>query len=419
MRRELNLPPPLSRMTTGHPAVAPAQPMNGRTAPGEAMNERDAFDAVLAALHEAAFDDSRWPAASGLVDEACGIKGNLLTHGAGTTPDDHVVYLHRICFRGERWPDAEAAYFEEYFAEDERVPRLRALPDSRPAHAAELFTDEERKTSTVWNEALPLIGMQDGLTVRLDGPGGSRIFWSLADPADGDGWSTGRIRTVRRLLPHLRQFVRVRQALADADGLNASLGALLDNYSAGVVQLDRRQRIVAANDRALGLLGAQEGLLDEDGFLHARRPADDERLQAALARALPASRSAGTGGSLAVTRPGGLLPLVLHVVPIGPRKDDVPLASVAALVLAVDPNGRLPVEPALVQATLDLSPAQSRVAVLLAEGRSVRDIAVAIGRSENTVRWHIRRTFEKLGIGRLAQLVELVRSLAGPGATKP
>ena len=105
--------------------------MNGRTAPGEAMNERDAFDAVLAALHEAAFDDSRWPAASGLVDEACGIKGNLLTHGAGTTPDDHVVYLHRICFRGERWPDAEAAYFEEYFAEDERVPRLRALPDSR------------------------------------------------------------------------------------------------------------------------------------------------------------------------------------------------------------------------------------------------------------------------------------------------
>ena len=57
--------------------------------------------------------------------------------------------------------------------------------------------------------------------------------------------------------------------------------------------------------------------------------------------------------------------------------------------------------------------------MLLAEGRSVRDIAVAIGRSENTVRWHIRRTFEKLGIGRLAQLVDLVRSLAHPAAKKP
>ena len=379
------------------------------------MSEREAFDAVLAALHEAAFDASRWPDASGLVDEACGIKGNLLTHGAGTSPDDHVVYLHRICYRGERWLDAEAAYFEEYFAQDERVPRLRALPDSRLAHAAGLFTDEEKKTSTVWNEALPLVGMQDGVSVRLDGPNGSRIFWSLADPVDGEGWSSRRIRMVERLLPHLRQFVRVRQALAEADGLNASLGALLDNDSAGVVQLDRRKRIVAANDRALDLLREQDGLLDRDGFLHARVSADDERLQTVLARALPPFP--GAGGSLAVTRPGGLLPLVLHVVPLAPREDNVPL--VAALVLAVDPNSRPPVDPALVAATLDLSPAQSRVAVLLAEGRSVRDIAVAIGRSENTVRWHIRRTFEKQGISRLAQLVQLVRSLAGPAATKP
>ena len=383
------------------------------------MSEREAFDAVLAALHEAAFDDSRWPDASGLVDEAYGIKGNLLTHGAGASPDDHVVYLHRMCFRGERWPDAEAAYFEEYFARDERVPRLRALPDSRPAHAAGLFTDEEKKASVMWNEALPLMGMQDGLTVRLDGPGGSRIFWSLADPADGEGWTTRRVRRVKRLLPHLRQFVRVRQALAEADGLNASLGALFDSYSAGVVQLDRRKRIVAANDHALDMLRATDGLLDRDGFLHARVSADDDRLQAVLARALPPFPGAGATSSLTVTRPGGLLPLVLHVVPLGPREDNVSLAPVAALVLAVDPNSGPPVDPALVAATLDLSPAQSRVAVLLAEGRSVRDIAAAIGRSENTVRWHIRRTFEKLGIGRLAQLIQLVRSLAGPAATKP
>ena len=184
------LPPPVSRMDTpdaalprpiavaGHPhvvgapvdrpdaATEPAQPTNGRTAPGgNGLSERDAFDAILAALHEAAFDDARWPDAAGLVDEACGIKGNLLTHGAGASPDDHVVYLHRICFRGERWPDAERGYFEDYFAQDERVPRLRALPDSRLAHAADLFIDEEKKTSVVWNEALPLIGMQDGLTV--------------------------------------------------------------------------------------------------------------------------------------------------------------------------------------------------------------------------------------------------------------
>ncbi len=378
------------------------------------MSEREPFDAILAALHEAVFDDAGWPVAAGLVDEACRVKGNLLTWGAGTSPDNHVVHLHRICYRGERWPDAERGYFEEYFTRDERVPRLRALPDSRPVHAAELFTCEERKTSAVWNEALPLAGMRDGLTVRLDGPGGSRIFWSLADPTDGDGWSTGQVRTFERLLPHLRQFVRVRHALAGAGGLNAPLGALLDNTAAGAVQLDRRKRIVAANDRALDLLKGEDGLFDSDGLLHARRTADNDRLQRLLAGALPPLPAAGIGGSLVVARPNGLLPLVLHVIPLGPCENGIPTASVAALVLVVDPSARLTIDPALVAATLDLSPAQCRVAVLVAEGRSVRDIAEVIGRSENTVRWHIRRIFEKLDISRLSQLVQLVRTLADP-----
>lgn len=382
------------------------------------MSEHDTFDAILAALHEAVFDDSRWPVVAGLIDEACRIRGNMLTWCAGVSPDDNGVYLQRVCYRGERRRDAERTYFEKYFSCDERVPRLWAAPDGRVVHAAELFTDEEKKTSVVWNEALPLAEMRDGVTACLNGPGGSRVFWSLADPTDGDGWSAGRIRTFERLLPHLRQFVRVRHALAEAEGLHASLGALLGNTAAGVIQLDRHKRIVAANVRALDLLRGEDGLFDQDGMLYAKGPSDDDRLQRLLARALPPFPGTGAAGSLAVARAAGSLPLVLHVIPFGPREEDVPPASVAALVLAVDPGARLPIDSALVAETLNLTPAQSRVAVLLAEGRSVRDIAVAVGRSENTVRWHIRRIFEKQDISRLTQLMQLVRSLAGPTATR-
>ena len=108
---------------------------------------------------------------------------------------------------------------------------------------------------------------------------------------------------------------------------------------------------------------------------------------------------------------------MVHVSPVGHRDGDVPPWHVAALVLVVDPNSQLSVDPALVAATLGLSPAESRVAVLLADGNTVRDIAMATGRSENTIRWHIRRIFEKQGITRLVQLVQLVRSLARLSAT--
>ena len=87
------------------------------------MSRRGAFDEVLAALHAAAFDDARWPEASALIDEACGIKGNMLVFGSGTSHDDVVIYLARLCYRGERNEEFERKYFEEYYAQDERVPR--------------------------------------------------------------------------------------------------------------------------------------------------------------------------------------------------------------------------------------------------------------------------------------------------------
>ena len=49
---------------------------------------------------------------------------------------------------------------------------------------------------------------------------------------------------VTGLLPHVRQFVRVRQALVRAEARNATVTALLDNPRTGVIHLDRRGRIM-------------------------------------------------------------------------------------------------------------------------------------------------------------------------------
>ena len=51
------------------------------------MSEPPAFERILASLYDAMFDDARWPAASALIDEACGITGNDLMVGKGPTDD--------------------------------------------------------------------------------------------------------------------------------------------------------------------------------------------------------------------------------------------------------------------------------------------------------------------------------------------
>ena len=296
---------------------------------------------------------------------------------------------------------------------DERIPRLWQLPDSRLVHVTDLYTAEEMKTSPAYNEILPRSDTGNGVQVRLDGPEGSRIILTAADPVDADGWSSEQIELIRKFLPHLRQYVRVRQAVADAGALGVSLAGLLDKTGFGIIQLDRRGRIVAANDRATDLLRKGDALVDEGGLRAARLPADNDALQGLLARALPRFGEQGASGSLTMSRPDDLPGLTVHVSPVGDKEIDFRPWRVAALVLVVD-HEPTSIDPALVGAVLGLTPTESQIAVLLAEGRTPREIAALTGRKERTVRWHVQHVFEKRGISRQVDLVRQVLSLAGP-----
>ena len=383
------------------------------------MSQLDAFDRVLASLHAAALDDSHWLTTSALIDEVCGAKGNMLICADANAQDGAEIFFARFCYRGQRREESERLYFHTYHALDERVPRLRRLPDSQLVHVPDLYTEQEKKNSVVYNEALPASDVANSLIVRLDGPGGSNIVWSIADPVAGEDWSSDQLEMVRRVLPHLRHFVCVRQALAGAGALGNSLAELLGSTGSGVIQLDRGGRIVAANDRARDLLRQGDGLFDEGGFLRASSAEDDAGLQRLLTRALPPLGGQGASGSATVRRPTGLARLVLHASPVADGLTDVRRRRVAALVLVADPSRLARIDPGMPAAALGLTPAQSQIAVMLAEGRTVPEIARETGRRESTVRWHIKEIFARHGISRQAELIRLVLSLADiPGARR-
>ena len=377
------------------------------------MSEGAPFDRMLAALHDATLDDAQWPAASAIFDDVCRTKGNFLAYARGPSQRNVEIDFIWIYYRGERCHDLEREYTHVYYPRDERIPRLIRLPDSRLVRCADLYTDEELKSSATYNEVMLRGQAQKSLVTRMDGPRGSRITWTLADPVDADGWSSAQIDLIRKFLPHLRQYVRVRQALADAGALGASLARLADKTGSGIIQLDRRGRIVETNDEARDLLVKGDALHDRRGLLCARLPADDAVLQRLLAGVLPGPGGQGASGSLRVRRPNGLPGLTVHLSPAGDAKNDFRPRRVAAIVLMVD-DAPTRIDPALVEAAFGFTPAESRVAVLLAEGRTVRDIAAVTGRTERTVRWHIQQAFDKLGISRQVELVLQVLSLASP-----
>ena len=387
------------------------------------MDRQTRVDRAIASLHDTMLGDARWVATSALIDEAFGTLGTHLIvvdpHGSRTPPVRPEWLFDRLCFRGQLRLDFAELYVEQYFAQDERIPRLLGLPDRHVAHVTEMFTEPELRSSPTFNEALRISDCRNGLNVRMDGPDGLDVLLGIADPVARDGWSSNDVATIEHLLLHIRQFVRVRHALARAEALGASLTGLLANAMVGVIYLDGRGKIVEANSRAREILRQGDGLSDRDGVLRACVAADDATLGRLLADALPGRGGQPVSGSMTVERSLLLPRLVVHVNPVAIHRLDFGARAAAALVLIVDPGSRLGIDADLVAAAFRLTRAEGQVAASLAEGSTVREIAAATFRAESTVRWLVRQIHAKLGISRQAELVRLVLSAAGMATPKP
>ena len=250
------------------------------------MTRRPLFHCLLSSLYDAALDAALWPAASELIDEAIGARGNALMIPAG--PEDDARFRAAVClYRGQRREDLVRDYWRDYSHHDNRLQLLRRLPEGRLTHLAEMYTPQALKAHPAYNELAPRADGRNSLHVRLRSLDGSDFVWVVLDPVTAD-WRSAQTRMIERLLPHVRNYVHVSSALDGARALGASLSSLLDQTRIGVIHLDWRGRLLEANDSARDLLRQGNGLTEEGGFLGAHWPEDDARLAGLLAAALPA-----------------------------------------------------------------------------------------------------------------------------------
>ncbi|MYD93112.1 MAG: helix-turn-helix transcriptional regulator [Chloroflexi bacterium] len=82
-----------------------------------------------------------------------------------------------------------------------------------------------------------------------------------------------------------------------------------------------------------------------------------------------------------------------------------------------DRRGRARIDPLQVSALLGLTPSEAKVSALLAEGRSVREIAAATGLKESYVRWLLKQVYRKLGLsGQVALVQRILAAYTLPGS---
>jgi len=169
----------------------------------------------------------------------------------------------------------------------------------------------------------------------------------------------------------------------------------LDRVWEAVAMLSPSRRIVFANRAATQILRRGAGIaLATDGRLVATLAASE-----AVERVL---RDEAPPAPVAVAREGEP-PLVLTLHPL-PRALKGAFGAVALMFIS-DPARKPSDQSAALRSAFGLTSTEARVAQSLSEGASLKQIAWANNVTYETVRSHLRRVLEKVGVRRQVELV--------------
>ena len=218
------------------------------------------------------------------------------------------------------------------------------------------------------------------------------------------------------LSPHICRALAISDIL-DIKTLHSNvLEATLDGLASGVYLTRRDGQVVYMNAAAERQVKTGNALRIVDNRLV---PTDSET-RATIAKAISEAASdetgiASGGHSLAIpsdTAAG----YVATLLPVerGRRQSIMAPFAASVAIFAQDP-ARVPIMPGEAFARLyNLTAAELRVLLALAQGLAAREAADMLGVGEPTVRTHVQRMFSKTGTSRQAELLQLLQGCAPP-----
>jgi len=207
--------------------------------------------------------------------------------------------------------------------------------------------------------------------------------------------SSGGVTTMDRLTKH--DFQHSATAMAH----------VLDALDIAVIILDAHRRVYFTNHLATRLLSGNVGLKIAGGKLTSTDPRTADNLDKLLTAA--AGRVPQLPATSIVALNGWHLFTVLPLEARGESRRSRPKLLLMFTDPKVCPRSR---ECALVEA-FGLTPAETRVAMLVAAGMSAKEIAQRTGATHHTVRFQLKAIFRKTGTSRQSQLARLISVIPG------
>lgn len=366
---------------------------------------------LLGPLYDAASDEALWiPFLESLARETGGHAAAVVMHGP--FPERRIVLNAGVS------PELANLYRDHYHRLD--VWAIRGLAQTAAGWVGaseELCRWGEFRNHEFYNDfTLPVANIAHGMFALLSKEETRFTNLSVYRTPQQGPFGEEETAVLKFLSPHLRRAFRLHFQLCSLRDRNRSLDVLIDSLSQGIILLGPSGRVLHMNRVARQLCEARDGLLAAGSGLAAENPMESATLQAMISQAISTSLGGGSsaGGGMQVLRKSGAS-LNMVVSPVRGLATDF-LDNVCAVVYVTDPSLRIRPRNELLEAVYGLTPAECRIALLLADGVATSTIREMIGITGNTLKTHLARIYRKTNTARQTQLVKLISliGMAGP-----
>lgn len=372
---------------------------------------------LLVKLYRAATEPKHWPAFLAQLGQLTGASSIALVMLKEGDKNSAVSQTWSV------QPEATEPYGEYCVAQDLRAQRGSAKAPSFVRNSEALINFAELAKTEIFNRFMLRFGAVHGLFAAAENCESLWVSLSLYRGENTSSFDESELRVMNALAPHLQNAFKLHFRFAEMKVQNDSLESVLNMLGTGVFFLGRKGEILASNCIADRLIAEQDGLVATPSGLRCTHAASALRLAKLIGDSIAISDALGdrSGGGTLIPR-NLRPPLQVRVSPLlittlGSAR------TPAAVVFVNDPQNEQRAPNHTLRELFGLTPAESRVALLMARGESVNRLADLIGVSRNTVRSQVKSIYAKTGVNRQTDLIRLLlnyATAAGSGfLTKP
>jgi DNA-binding CsgD family transcriptional regulator/PAS domain-containing protein len=371
---------------------------------------------LVGAFHEGVVDDDAWRRA---LDTLC------------ATLDTRFLFLGVVdhgklgSLYGHRMPRAFVDKLAETHGSPEENPWMGAAasePLRRPQTIESLGGRDALERTAFWKEFYRPFGIIDTAGAVLERQPGYADVVKVGRLSGQSLFRSAEMKAFGALIPHLARAWRVKRTLLEWQTLAGSLTFVLDRLQRAIVVTGADGEVRFANRAADRLLSRGDALGARRGRLFAARQQQSGALESLIARAARTGIGDDAVALDAVSLPstGDYSALAVVAEPLSPAHGErLGHAATAGAVLFIgdsDASTRPPAE--CLAHVYGLTPAEARLAALIVEGEDLSAAARTMHVSLNTVKYHLKTVFEKVGVTRQTQLVRRVLADVG-GLAEP